>query len=124
WHWVLSLVPADRHDRWETAASAGWTAFSGFTRGMFFVALSDGIMAGVFLSVVGVPLALPLSVVVFLGASVPMIGPVAAIAISALVALAAKGPVLGLVALAGMVLVAQIDANVLQPLITGKQVSL
>ncbi|MEU4363027.1 AI-2E family transporter [Promicromonospora sp. NPDC023987] len=124
WQWVLSLVPADRHDRWQTAASAGWTAFSGFTRGMFFVALADGAMAGIFLSVVGVPLALPLSVVVFLGAFVPMIGPVAAIVISVLVALAAKGPVLALVVLIGMVVVAQIDANVLQPLITGKQVSL
>ncbi|GAB2483073.1 AI-2E family transporter [Promicromonospora xylanilytica] len=124
WQWVLSLVPADRHDRWQTAATAGWTAFSGFTRGMFFVALADGAMAGIFLSVVGVPLALPLSVVVFLGAFVPMIGPVAAIVVSVLVALAAKGPVLALVVLIGMVVVAQIDANVLQPLITGKQVSL
>ena len=124
WRWVLSLVPADRHDRWQTAAGAGWTAFSGFTRGMFFVALSDGVMAGIFLTVVGVPLALPLSVVVFLGAFVPMIGPVAAIVVSVLVALAAKGPVLALVVLIGMVVVAQIDANVLQPLITGKQVSL
>ncbi|MFC8798583.1 AI-2E family transporter [Promicromonospora sp. NPDC057138] len=124
WRWVLSLVPADRHERWEAAAGAGWTAFSGFTRGMFFVALSDGVIAGVFLTVVGVPLALPLSVVVFLGAFVPMIGPVAAIVVSVLVALAAKGPVLALVVLIGMVVVAQIDANVLQPLITGKQVSL
>lgn len=124
WSWVLSLVPADRHDRWESAAGAGWTAFSGFTRGMFFVALADGALAGIFLSVVGVPLALPLSVVVFLGAFVPMIGPVAAIVVAALVALAAKGPVLALVVLIGMVVVAQIDANVLQPLITGKQVSL
>lgn len=124
WRWVLSLVPADRHDRWQTAAEAGWTAFSGFTRGMFFVALADGVLAGVFLTVVGVPLALPLSVVVFLGAFVPMIGPVAAIVVSVLVALAAKGPVLALVVLIGMVVVAQIDANVLQPLITGKQVSL
>ncbi|WP_253868043.1 AI-2E family transporter [Promicromonospora umidemergens] len=124
WQWVLSMVPTDRHDRWQTAATAGWTAFSGFTRGMFFVALADGAMAGIFLSVVGVPLALPLSVVVFLGAFVPMIGPVAAIVVSVLVALAAKGPVLALVVLIGMVVVAQIDANVLQPLITGKQVSL
>jgi predicted PurR-regulated permease PerM len=124
WRWALTLVPADRHDRWQAAARAGWTAFSGFTRGMFFVALSDGVLAGIFLTVVGVPLALPLSVVVFLGAFIPMIGPVAAIVISVLVALAAKGPVLALVVLIGMVVVAQIDANVLQPLITGKQVSL
>lgn len=124
WRWALNIVPADRHDRWEAAALAGWNAFSGFTRGMFFVALADGVIAGIFLSVVGVPLALPLSVVVFLGAFVPMIGPVAAIVVSVLVALAAKGPVLALVVLIGMVVVAQIDANVLQPLITGKQVSL
>ncbi|WP_369372515.1 AI-2E family transporter [Promicromonospora sp. Populi] len=124
WRWALSMVPADRHDRWQSAASAGWSSFSGFTRGMFFVALSDGLLAGIFLTVVGVPLALPLSVVVFLGAFVPMIGPVAAIVVSALVALATQGPVLALVVLIGMVVIAQIDANVLQPLITGKQVSL
>jgi len=124
WRWMLSLVPADRHDRWHDAAEAGWAAFSGFTRGMFFVALADGALAGIFLTVVGVPLALPLSVVVFLGAFVPMIGPVAAIVVAVLIALAAKGPVLALVVLIGMVVVAQIDANVLQPLITGKQVSL
>ncbi|HEV6953536.1 MAG TPA: AI-2E family transporter [Promicromonospora sp.] len=124
WRWALGFVPAAQHDRWEAAAVAGWNAFSGFTRGMFFVALADGVIAGIFLSVVGVPLALPLSVVVFLGAFVPMVGPVAAIVVSVLVALAAKGPVLALVVLVGMVVVAQIDANVLQPVITGKQVSL
>ncbi|MCF4123409.1 AI-2E family transporter [Antribacter sp. KLBMP9083] len=124
WQWFLAQVPAAGRDRWQAAASAGWATFSGYTRGISFVALTDAVLAGTFLAIVGVPLALPLSVVVFLAAFVPMVGPVAAIVISSVVALAAEGPVTAIVVAVGMVVIAQLDANVLQPLITGKQVSL
>lgn len=124
WQWFLAQVPAAGRDQWQAAGRAGWATFSGYTRGISFVALTDAVLAGTFLAIVGVPLALPLSVVVFLAAFVPMVGPVAAIVISSVVALAAEGPVTALVVAIGMVVIAQLDANVLQPLITGKQVSL
>ncbi|WP_240644159.1 AI-2E family transporter [Antribacter gilvus] len=124
WGWFLGQLPAAGRERWRTAGSAGWATFSGYTRGISFVALTDAVLAGIFLTIVGVPLALPLSVVVFMAAFVPMVGPVAAIVISSVVALAADGPGTALIVAIGMVAIAQIDANVLQPLITGKQVSL
>lgn len=124
WRWVLEQLPDRVRGPWRDAGGAAWTTFSGYTRGITFVALTDGLLAGVFLTLMGVPLALPLSVVVFLAAYVPMVGPVAAIIIAAVVSLATNGPTTGLFVALGMVVIAQVDANVLQPLITGRQVSL
>ncbi|GAB4084713.1 AI-2E family transporter [Myceligenerans cantabricum] len=124
WHWFVAQLPTHVQGRWETAGKVGWRTFSGYTRGIAFVALADAVMAGIFLTVVGSPLALPLTVVVFLAVFVPMVGPVAAIIISAVVTLATVGPTTAVIVAVGMTVIAQIDANVLQPLITGKQVNL
>ncbi|GAB3172403.1 AI-2E family transporter [Myceligenerans halotolerans] len=124
WRWFVTQLPARLQDRWELAGRTGWRTFSGYTRGIAFVALADATMAGVFLTLMGNPLALPLTVVVFLAVFVPMVGPVAAIIISAVVTLATGDPTSAIIVAIGMTVIAQIDANVLQPLITGKQVNL
>ncbi|RPF20681.1 AI-2E family transporter [Myceligenerans xiligouense] len=124
WGWFVAQLPARLQDRWEIAGQTGWRTFSGYTRGIAFVALTDATMAGIFLTLVGNPLALPLTVVVFLAVFVPMVGPVAAIIISAVVTLATGDPTSAIIVALGMTVIAQIDANVLQPLITGKQVNL
>ncbi|MBE1874252.1 AI-2E family transporter [Myceligenerans pegani] len=124
WRWFVDQLPARARRNWEAAGETGWRTFSGYTRGIAFVALADATMAGVFLTVMNNPLALPLTVVVFLAVFVPMVGPVAAIVISAVVTLATGDPTSAIIVAVGMTVIAQIDANVLQPLITGKQVNL
>ncbi|MBO0608011.1 AI-2E family transporter [Myceligenerans salitolerans] len=124
WRWFIAQLPVRLQDRWEIAGRTGWRTFSGYTRGIAFVALADATMAGIFLTLMGNPLALPLTVVVFLAVFVPMVGPVAAIVISAVVTLATGDPTSAIIVAVGMTVIAQIDANVLQPLITGKQVNL
>ena len=124
WRWFIALLPARVRESWVDGGETGWRTFSGYTRGIAFVALADATMAGIFLTVMGNPLALPLTVVVFLAVFVPMVGPVAAIIISAVVTLATGDPTSAIIVAIGMTVIAQIDANVLQPLITGKQVNL
>jgi putative heme transporter len=124
WRWLVAQLPARLQGRWEAAGETGWRTFSGYTRGIAFVALADATMAGIFLTIMKNPLALPLTVVVFLAVFVPMVGPVAAIVISAVVTLATGDPTSAIIVAVGMTVIAQIDANVLQPLITGKQVNL
>ncbi|MBL0888462.1 AI-2E family transporter [Myceligenerans indicum] len=124
WRWFIAQLPARLQRTWEAGGETGWRTFSGYTRGIAFVALADATMAGIFLTVMGNPLALPLTVVVFLAVFVPMVGPVAAIVISAAVTLATGDPTAAIIVAVGMTVIAQIDANVLQPLITGKQVNL
>ncbi|WP_407319619.1 AI-2E family transporter [Isoptericola halotolerans] len=96
----------------------------GYLRGTAIVATVDAVAIGIGLLVVGVPLALPLAVVVFLGAFVPLVGAVVAGALVALVALVTNGPVAALVVVAIVVAVNQLEGDLLAPLVMGKVLSL
>lgn len=124
WQWFVNQLPARIRPPWIAGAEAGWGTFSGYARGTVLIALSDGILAGVFLSIVGVPLALPLAVLVFIGAFIPLVGAPTAMIIAMIVALAAKGWVAAIVVGLGIALIGQFEGHVLQPLIMGRQVSL
>nr|WP_240675262.1 AI-2E family transporter [Cellulomonas endophytica] len=124
WTWFLNQLPQRVRGTWKDAAGSGWDTFSGYTRGIVFVALSDGALAFVFLSIVGVPLAAPLAVVVFIGAFIPLIGAPLAMVIAMIVALAANGFWSAVAVGVGIALIGQIEGHVLQPLIMGKQVRL
>lgn len=124
WKWFLSQVPARQRQNWQASAGAGWYTFSGYARGTVLVALTDSILVGIFLAILGVPLAAPLAVVVFIGAFIPIIGAPAAMIIAAVVALAADGFVTALIVTLGVAGIGQIEGHVLQPLIMGKQVRL
>ncbi|NNH53302.1 AI-2E family transporter [Promicromonospora citrea] len=124
WRWFVAQVPARTRQRWNDAAGVGWYTFSGYTRGIVLVAISNGILAGIFLSIVGVPLAAPLAVLVFIGTFIPLVGAPLAMIIAAVVALAADGLLTALVVTLGIAGIGQLEGHVLQPLIMGKQVSL
>lgn len=124
WTWFLNQLPARVRDGWMTAGGAGWFTFSGYTRGTVIIALTDGLLAFILLSILGVPLAAPLSVLVFIGAFIPLIGAPTAMVIAMIVALATLGPVKAGIVGIGIALIGQFEGHVLQPLVMGKQVSL
>ncbi|TRW46228.1 AI-2E family transporter [Georgenia yuyongxinii] len=124
WRWFLNQLPTRNRDQVHTAASAGWYTFSGYARGTMIVAFADGVLAFILLTVVGVPLAAPLAVLVFIGAFIPLIGAPAAMIVAAVVALAANGIVSALIVTIGVALIGQIEGHILEPLVMGKQVSL
>ena len=72
----------------------------------------------------GVPLAIPLGVLVFLGSFIPVIGALISGAVAVLLALVALGPVQALIMIGIVLLVQQLESHILQPLIMGKAVSL
>ncbi|GED08422.1 AI-2E family transporter [Cellulosimicrobium cellulans] len=124
WTWFLNQLPSRSRDSWKIAGGAGWYTFSGYARGTVIIALTDGILAGIFLGILGVPLAAPLAVLVFIGAFIPIIGAPLAMIIAAIVALAAKGLWIALAVTIGIALIGQFEGHILQPLVMGKQVSL
>jgi len=75
-------------------------------------------------AVMGVPLAFPLAMLVFLGAFVPVVGAVLAGSVAVLIALVANGPVAALVLLVVIIAIMQLEAHVLQPLLLGRAVTL
>ncbi|UNX56100.1 AI-2E family transporter [Georgenia sp. TF02-10] len=124
WRWFLGQLPARSRERVNTAASAGWYTFSGYARGTMIVASADAVMAFILLTVVGVPLAAPLSVLVFIGAFIPLIGAPLAMIVAAVVALAAEGFIAAIIVTVGVALIGQIEGHILEPLVMGRQVSL
>ena len=91
-------------------------------RATLAVAFVDAVGIGVGAAVLGVPLALPLGVLVFLGSFVPIVGATVTGLVAVLVALVAKGPVTALLLLGVVLLVQQVEGHVLQPLLLGRAV--
>lgn len=124
WLWALNQLPDRTRETAHRSAGAAWYTFSGYARGTMIVATTDALMAFILLTVVGVPLAAPLSVLVFIGAFIPLIGAPLAMVIAAVVALATGGFVKALIVTVGIALIGQIEGHILQPLVMGRQVSL
>ncbi len=124
WTWFLNQLPIRVRRRWISAGVAGWSSFSGYTRGIVIIAVTDGLLAFIWLAVLRIPLAAPLAVLVLLGAFVPLVGAPAAMVVAVIVALATKGVVWALLVGLGIALIGQFEGHVLQPLVMGRQVSL
>ena len=78
-------------ERVRDAGRAGFRSLIGYVRATFLVALVDAVGIGTGLAIMGVPLALPLASLVFLGAFIPLVGAVIAGFLAVVVALIAKG---------------------------------
>ncbi|MDQ7803529.1 AI-2E family transporter [Amycolatopsis sp. A133] len=124
WVFVLRAVPARLRDRVDVAGRSGFTTLAHYIRGTAAVAFVDAAGIGLGLVIIGVPLAAPLSTLVFLGAFVPVIGSVIAGAVAVLVALVTNGAWSAVIVLAVVVGVMQIESHVLQPLLLGRAVRL
>ena len=124
WGWVVHLVPDDQRARVDDAGRQGWGALTAYVRGTVLVAAVDAGGIGIALLVLGVPLALPLIVLTFLGAFVPIVGATVAGAAAVLVALVGGGLTDALLVLGAVLVVQQMEGNVLQPLIMGRALRL
>ena len=120
----ISGARGNRHTRLLHAGERSASVLGGYVRGTTVVALVDAVLIGGGLLVLGVPLALPLALVVFLTAYIPVIGAIAAGAIAALVTLVTNGPTAALIVVVIVLVVNQIEGNVLAPLVLGKALSL
>ncbi|MFS4505713.1 AI-2E family transporter [Clavibacter sp. Sh2141] len=102
----------------------GARVLGGYIRGTATVALVDTVFIGAGLVILGVPLALPLSLIVFIGAFVPIVGATAAGILAALVALVTNDLGTAIWVVAIVVLVNQLEGNLLQPVVLGNALKL
>ncbi|OCB38299.1 AI-2E family transporter [Mycobacterium malmoense] len=124
WAYVSKIFPAHVRDRVSEAGRAGYGSLTGYVRATFLVALTDAAGVGTGLAIMGIPLALPLASLVFLGAFIPLIGALVSGLLAVVVALLAKGMVYALITLGLLIAVNQLEAHVLQPLVMGRAVSI
>jgi putative heme transporter len=101
-----------------------WITLGDFIRVQALVALVDAALIGFGLVVLGVPLAIPLAVLTFLGGFIPIVGALVAGTLSVLVALVSNGFTTALIVLAVILFVQQVEGNVLQPILQGRSMRL
>lgn len=124
WAFLVRLLPKKARAATFGAGRRGWASMVNYARIQMFVAFVDAVGIGAGAAIIGVPLALPLSVLVFIGSFIPVVGALVTGAIAVLLALVANGPVNALIMLAIVLLVQQLESHILQPLVMGKAVSL
>jgi predicted PurR-regulated permease PerM len=124
WMFLLGVVPTEVRTRVDVAGRRGLAALVSFVRATAIVAVVDALAIGIALTILGVPLAVPLAALVFLGAFIPIIGAVVGGGVAVLIALVAKGLVTALIVLGVVVAVMQLESHVLQPLLLGRAVKL
>ncbi|HEV7950042.1 MAG TPA: AI-2E family transporter [Glaciihabitans sp.] len=124
WNFFLSPLHGDRYDRGVRIGKTSVRVLGGYVRGTATIAFVDAAAIGIGLVVLGVPLALPLAVLVFLGAFIPIVGATASGILAALVALVANGWVVALIVLAIVILVNQLEGNFLQPVVMAQSLKL
>jgi predicted PurR-regulated permease PerM len=117
---ALSLLSPERRRGARAAADKAWWTLSQWVRGTALVALMDATGIGLGLLILGVPMALSLALLTFLGAFVPVIGAVVAGMVAVLVAWATAGGQAALITLGIVLVVQQLEGNVLQPMVMGR----
>jgi predicted PurR-regulated permease PerM len=122
--YLTRIVPSHTRERVRDAGRAGFRSLIGYVRATFLVALVDAIGIGTGLAIMGIPLALPLASLVFLGAFIPLVGAFLSGFLAVVVALLAKGPIYALITVGLIVAVQQLEAHVLQPVLMGRAVSI
>jgi predicted PurR-regulated permease PerM len=124
WAWLIRLLPGHVRMPAYEASRRGVVTLAAFTRTQILVAAIDAIGIGAGALILGIPLAIPLAVLVFLASFIPFVGAIATGVIAVLVALVDQGTGPALIMLAIVVLVQQLESHILQPLLLGHAVSL
>lgn len=122
WRWTLRLFPRAARPAVDDAARAGWATVVTYARTQLLVATIDAVGIGLGALLLGVPLAIPIAVLVFLGAFVPFIGAIVTGALAVFLALVYNGPWIAFWMLVVVLGVQQIESHVLQPILMGSAV--
>lgn len=122
WRWTLRLFPKKARPAADGAGRAGWVTVVNYARTQLLVATIDAVGIGLGAALLGVPLAIPVAVLVFLGAFVPIVGAVVTGTVAVFLALVYNGPWIALWMLVVVLGVQQLEGHVLQPLLMGSAV--
>ncbi|MFI1032514.1 AI-2E family transporter [Streptomyces sp. NPDC020951] len=117
WRWFCDQLPPPAQGRVALAGRTAWRTFTGYTHGILLVAATNAVLVGIALSLLGVPLAVPLALLEFTAAFIPLIGSPIALSVAAVVALASKGALTAAVVVALIVIIGQIEGHLLHPIV-------
>lgn len=121
---LLGRLSPDSADKVETSLRIAWRTLSQYMAGVATVGLFDAALIAIGLWIVGVPLVLPLSVLVFIGAFFPLVGAFASGLVAVTVAYVNGGLIDAMVILGVVIVVQQVEGDVIMPMVFGQALRL
>jgi predicted PurR-regulated permease PerM len=121
---LTERLPERRSDEFAIAMRVGWKTLSSYMRGIAIVGLVDALVIAIGLWIVGVPLIMPLSILVFFGAFFPLVGAFTSGLLAVAVAFVNGGLVDALIVLAIVTVVQQLEGDLVLPLVFGQTLRL
>ena len=124
--WIVAVrsMPSQWRHQVNEAAIRGWVTLGSYVDTQVKVAAIDAVGIGLGALFLGVPMAIPITVLVFLAAFIPILGAFFSGAVAVLVALVNNGVTTAVIMLIVVLAVQQIESNVLHPLLMAHAVSL
>lgn len=120
---LFSLVPERSQQRWRDVAHAIYRTVGGYVTGNLLISLIAGVASTIVLTIMGVPFAVALGLVVAILDLVPLAGATLAAIVVTTVAFLHTVPA-GIVVLVFFVVYQQLENHLLQPLVYGRTVRL
>jgi predicted PurR-regulated permease PerM len=122
--WLRGMIGERAGGHVTTVLERIWVTLGSFIRSQAIVSLIDAVFIGLGLVILGVPLAVPLAALTFLGGFIPIIGAFVAGALAVLVALVSNGLTTAVIMLVIVIVVQQVEGNVLQPILQSRSLRL
>ncbi len=124
WAWLTGFLGRESQERTRLAGLAAWQALLYYVRGTIAVAAIHAVVIGFSLWILGVPLLVPLTILVFVAAFVPLVGILVAGTVAVAVTLGTKGWIAAVILVVIFILENQLESHLLQPLVVGRMVRL
>lgn len=120
---TYQLVPASKRARFSDIAEQITDSVGKYVIGQVALALCNGILSAIFLTIIGAPFPLLLAVIAFLFSLIPLVGTISGSVLIVLLSLLLASPLTGLVAAIWYLVYMQVEAYVLSPKIMNRAVS-
>lgn len=120
---MYELVPASKRARFADIAEQITDSVGKYVMGQVALALINGILSAIFLSIIGAPFPLLLAVIAFLFSLVPLVGTLSGSVLIVLLSLLLASPLTAIVAGIYYIVYMQVEAYVLSPRIMNRAVS-
>lgn len=124
WQWLVSRLAPARQAPFDRAGRAARDTMAAYLRSVAMVGIFDGLLIGIGLWIIGVPLVLPLVLLTALAALFPVVGAFAAGSAASIVALITVGPEAALWVALLAIVVQQVEGNIVAPALFGRQVAI
>ncbi|TAM71254.1 MAG: AI-2E family transporter [Microbacteriaceae bacterium] len=120
---TYQLVPASKRARFSDLAEQISESVGKYVMGQVTLALCNGVLSAIFLTIIGAPFPLLLAVIAFLFSLIPLVGTLSGSVVIVLLSLLLASPLTALVAAIWYVIYMQIEAYVLSPNIMNRAVA-